>query len=202
MKPIGRLTIGLTLAVLVGGFVGKAGADDTKHFKANYAGTFLSTRMDIFPTGNPDGSPAGSATAVVKDKFGESSLQSIAEYIQKAATEECPGGVFIIDTANGEGRVTATQSYRNGKDQIYYEYTTVTLCSDGETYTQPASGIIVGGAGRFAGVSGTFEDNSSGFFQYADFNAVPLQFFGSFIGSFEAWITFPDGDDDDSSDDD
>jgi len=189
MPTLGRLTMVLALSVLVGGVVGETQADDTKEVEGTFAGTFLGTRIDLFPTGNPDGFVAGWSTSAVKDDFGKSTIQAVVERVPTGPTPACPGGVFVIDAANG-GFATFTQTFPNAEDQIYYQVLTSTFCSDGAGgFTGEDTGIIVGGAGEFAGVSGTTENTFSGLVQA--FDPAAAQGFGSFTGEFESELNFP-----------
>ena len=106
-------------------------------------------------------------------------------------TQACPGGVYIIDAQNGIGFGTGTATWPNG-DQLYSQIVTRTQCFDtAGRFTSTDTVRIVGGTGKFAGASGTFEQSFSGFFQYFDANANPAQGFGSASGELEGTLILP-----------
>jgi hypothetical protein len=70
-------TINLALALLLAGTLGRAEAKD-KSFKGEFAGTFLTMRIDL----NNDGALASWSTAVVKSNLGRSSNQGVDEDAQ------------------------------------------------------------------------------------------------------------------------
>lgn len=189
MRTIRGFGIVLVLLGIAGGVVGETKADGTKVVKGPIAGTFLITRIDI----NNDGEAAIWFTQENETSFGRSTTQGVAEQIPGGPTPECPGGVFIIDAPNGAGFGASTETFPNGKDQIYSQFVTRTLCADGVGgFSAEQTGDIVGGAGRFEGVTGTFELSFSGFFQAFDPDAVPLAAFGAYTGKRRFEINFPD----------
>jgi hypothetical protein len=164
MKQQQRLIIGAMMGILLIAGLGRVEAKEIP-FKGTFAGTFLGTRMDLFPLGNPDGVAAGWSTAEVTGDLGKRTSQSVNEAVPTGPTAECPGGVFIIDAPNGIGFGTGTGTWPNG-DQIHTQIVTRTECYDtAGRFTGTATGRVVGGAGKFAGASGTFEQSYSGFFQ-------------------------------------
>lgn len=190
MKQRQGWIIGAALGCLLVAGMGQVEAKEIP-IKGKFAGTFLGTRMDLFPLGNPDGVAAGWSTAEVTGNPGKRTSQSVSEAVPTGSTQACPGGVSIIDAQNGIGFGTSTATWPNG-DQIYTQIVTRTQCYDTVgRFTSTDTGRIVGGAGKFAGASGTFEQSSSGFFQYLDANANPAQGFGSFSGKIEGTITLP-----------
>jgi hypothetical protein len=188
MTTIGRIGTVLVLLVIAGGIAGEARGDGTKRNKGVFAGTLLDTRIDI----NNDGFGANWFTAEAVDSFGRSTLQGAVEAVPTPPTSECPGGLLIVDAANGIGAGASTQTFPNGRDQVYYQFLTRALCLDAAGgFTGRDTGIVAGGAGRFEGVDGAFVAKYSGFFQLLDQDAVPQQGFGSFTLEFESKLNFP-----------
>jgi hypothetical protein len=190
MKQRQGWIIGAALGCLLVAGTGRVEAKEIP-YKATFAGTFLGTRMDLFPLGNPDGVAASWSTAEVTGNLGKRTVQSVAETVPTGPTAECPGGVFIIDAQNRIGFGTGTATWPNG-DQIYNQTVTRTLCYDTVgRFTGTDTTRIVGGTGKFAGALGTFEQSVSGFTQYFDANADPAQGFGSFTGEFGGTLILP-----------
>jgi hypothetical protein len=157
--------------------------------------------MDLFPLGNPDGLPAGWTTAEVFSTLGHASSQGVVEQVPTGPTQACPGGAFVIDAQHGNGFGTFTDTYEKG-DQLYSQVSTGTLCFDSVGgFTGSNSVIIVGGTGKFAEASGTFEESFTGFVQAFDPNAKPLQTFVSFTGKFTGTLTLPNGEEGGHKDD-
>ena len=199
MTTIRRFAMVLALSVIVGGVVPETKADDTKEVEGNFAGTFLDTRID----NNSDSVPASWFTVEVENDFGKSTIQGVVERVPDGPTSECPGGVFIMDALNSIGSGASTQTFRNGEDQLYAVYLTSTLCADAVGgFAGEETGVIVGGAGKFAGVDGTFESSFSGHVLAFSPTAVPPQGFGFVTGHSKSELNIPDGDDDDDNDDD
>jgi len=178
------------------GLAGNVMASDTKMKALAFAGTFLSTRMDIAGDRGPDGSPAGWYTVQVekgKKRGKASTLQGIVEDVPMGATAECPGGLYIVDSVNGLGGGSGTRTFLNGKDQIYTSHTERELCSD-ETggLSGVDGGLIVGGTGKYEGITGTWSLKHTGIIQYSDFAAQPVQYFGSITGTGHWNIIFPE----------
>jgi hypothetical protein len=169
--------VGVTTGLLFTVGLGSANAKE-RSIKGTFSGTFLSTRINLFPTGNPDGNQAGWSTAEGEGTLGKSTGQGVVEEIPTGPTAACPGGAFVIDAQHG-GFGTFTNTYKNGA-QIYSEIRTRTLCVDSNGgFTGSDTGVIVNGTGKFAGATGTFEQSFTGFFQVFDPNADPPQGFGS-----------------------
>lgn len=157
------------------------------HFKGEFAGTFLGTRIDL----NDDGIAASWATAVANGTLGKHTSQAVVEVVPAGPTSECPGGVFIIDAQNGIGFGINTGTFPNG-DQVYTRILTRSQCRlDGGRFTGSDTVSFVGGTGKFAGASGTFEQHFTGFFEAFDPNANPAQAFGSFSGGSEGALILP-----------
>ena len=120
-------------------------------------------------------------------------LQGVVEAVVLAPTSDCPGGRDTVDAENGVGDGVATRSFSNGKDQIYMVQTTRDVCLDGQFQLVGfGSGIIVGGTGKYAGATGTWERSYTGAIQYADYAALPLQYFASVTGTSRWNIVLPD----------
>ena len=197
MTRIVRTTLVLVLSVTAVGIAGETKADHAKANKGTFAGTALQTRID----NNSDGVAAIWSTLEVKDRFGKSTIQSVVEEVPIGPTSECPGGVGIVDAKDGIGSGVFTQTFRNGEDQIYYQLLTRTDCYDLTfAFVTEDAGIVVGGAGRFKGVSGTFKIRSTGAVQAFGPTAVPTQAFGSYTGKIKVWLTRPGKGDDNDSD--
>ncbi len=186
------LILGFAAGLLLTVSVASAKADDPEraHTRPNngtFAGTFLSTRMDV----NDDGIVASWSTAEVIGTLGRRTVQSVTEPVFTGVTAECPGGVFIIDAASGKGFGTITATFSNG-DQSYGRILTRHQCGlGGGRYTITDTTETVGGTGKFEGASSIAEQHSTSFTQAFDENAVPPQSFGSFTGEFTGTITLP-----------
>ncbi len=191
MKQRQGWIIGAAIGCLLVAGMGRVEATEIP-VKATFAGTFLGTRMDLFPLGNPDGVPAGWSTGVVTGNLGKRIFQGVNEYVPTGPTAECPGGVFIIDAQNGQGFGTFTETFPNS-DQLYGRILTSTLCYYNSVggFTGSTTLSYVGGTGKFAGASGNIENSSAGFFQAFDANANPAQGFGSFSGEYEGTLILP-----------
>ena len=165
MKQRQGWIIGAAIGCLLVAGLGRVEAKEIP-YNGTFAGTFLGTRMDLFPLGNPDGVAAAWSTAEVTGELGKRTAQTVAETVPTGSTQACPGGVFIIDAPNGIGFGTGTVTWPNG-DQIYAQTVTRTQCFDtaGRFTSTGGTSRIVGGTGKFAGASGTFEQSFSGFFQ-------------------------------------
>src|SRR5260221_12926493 len=114
MKRKKGLTLGIATGLLLTLSFANAKAGDTKDHtrptKGKFAGTFLSTRMDL----NDDGVLAAWSTAEVNGTLGKRTVQGIAETVPTGPTPECPGGVFIIDAPNAVGFSAITATFPNG----------------------------------------------------------------------------------------
>ncbi|SRR5712692_336806 len=186
MKQRQGWIIGAAIGCLLVAGLGRVEAEQIP-FNGNFAGTFLSSRIDR----NDDGVPAGWQTGVTKGTLGNRIFQGVSEFVRTDPTTECPRGVFIIDAQNGQGFGTFTETFPNG-DQYYARILTSTLCSDGVGgFTGSTTLSIVGGTGKFAGASGNIENSFAGFYQAFDANANPVQGFGSFSGEFEGTLILP-----------
>ena len=144
------------------------------------AGTFLTSRMDA----NADGEASSWCTVQIRGGHQGSSMQQcINEDVFAGLTEDCPGGLYVV---NGElgGTGVGTRTFPSTEDQIYFVLTERELCANesGQIVGQDA-GVIVGGVGRYAGATGTYEWEYSGQIQYLDLGATPPQFFGSILST-------------------
>lgn len=187
MKHRKGLILGVAIGLLMTVSVGSASAEHTRRNNGKLAGTFLSTRMDL----NDDGILATWSTSVNTGTLGKRTVQGISESVPTGVTPECPGGVSIIDTADGIGFSTATATFPDG-DQLYGRIRTRTQCGlGGGRFETNETVEILGGTGKFEGASGTTEVHSVSQCQAFDANAVPPQCFGSFTGEFTGTITLP-----------
>ncbi|MGE0823112.1 MAG: hypothetical protein AB7G75_09015 [Candidatus Binatia bacterium] len=190
MTPQPGWIIGAAIGFLLVASIHRVEAKDIP-LKGTSAGTFLSTRMDLFPLGNPDGVAAGWSTAEVTGNLGKRTVQAVSEAVPTGSTQACPGGVLIIDAQNRIGFGTSTVTWPNG-DQLYIQIVTSTQCFDiAGGFTNTETVRVVGGTGKFAGASGTGEQTGTGFIQYFDANAKPPQGFGSFSGVFQGTLILP-----------
>jgi hypothetical protein len=152
-------------------------------FESNFAGTALTTDIDLYPTGAPDGVKAVWSTDNEIDTSGItiSTSQAMVEVLPQGATPACPGGVFIVDITdpnNKKGFGVSTTTFPNG-DQTYNQIFTRTQCNDAQGgFTGSQTGKILGGTGQYAGASGTFTQRFAGLTWVADPN-VKQGFFPS-----------------------
>lgn len=181
--------LGTATGLLIVVSFGNADAEHTRRDNGKFAGTFLSTRMDIVDRG--DGVIASWGTGVVTGTLGRRTFQAIAEPKPTGVTVECPGGVYVIDAANAVGFGRATHTFPNG-DQIYTRVLMRTQCGvGGGKFVADETHEITGGTGKFEGASGTAEVHFISLCQVFDPNAVPPQCFGSHAGEFTGTITLP-----------
>src|SRR5262245_20889179 len=186
------LLLGIATGLLITVSFATAKADDqgegqTRPSKSKFGGTFLTSRIDT----NGDGIAASWSTGELTGTLGKRSFQSINEVVPTGATAECPGGEFIIDAANGIGFGVTTQTFPNG-DQIYSRTLTRHQCGLGGGKNEANDTTeIIGGTGKFEGVSGSVETHSISITQIGDGNAIPRQGFGFFTGESEGTITLP-----------
>ena len=158
MKQQQRLIIGAAIGILLVVGIGRVEARQIPN-NGKFAGTFLSARIDR----NDDGVPAGWETGVTTSNPGKRVYQGVSELVRTDPTAACPGGVFIIDTQNGKGFGTWTETFPNG-DQLYAQVLTRTLCSNGVGgFTGSSTFSYVGGTGKFAGASGNGENSFARF---------------------------------------
>lgn len=165
-----------------------------KSFESSFAGTALTTDIDLYPTGAPDGVKAAWSTA--QDTNTSANLQvtsqSVVEVIPQGPTQACPGGVFIIDVTdpnNLKGFGVITSTYPNG-DQLYSRLLIRTQCNDAQgLFTGSQTGQFLGGTGKYAGASGTFTQKFVGFPWVAD-QTVKQGFF-SFSGTTKGTLFLP-----------
>lgn len=181
-----RLIIGAAIGCLLVTSIGRVEAKDIR-FTGKFAGTSLHSRIDR----NDDGLPANWSTGVTTGTLGKRTFQSLYEFVPTGPTTECPGGLFIIDVANGQGFGAFTETFPNG-DQYYARVLTATSCFDSAGgYTGSTTISIVGGTGKFTGASGNVENSYIGFFQVGDANAIPRQAFGPYSGEFTGTLILP-----------
>lgn len=148
-----------------------------RHIKFTFGGTYL-----ILPPLSSDGVAANWFTSEMSGTLGTYSSQGVNKSVSMVPSNECPGGVLVIDELNG-GFGVMTGTFANG-DLIYSQISTRIECLDGKGgFTGSDTGVFVGGTGKFAGVSGTYELSWSGVAQFSDPKANPPQEFGSFTGN-------------------
>lgn len=156
----------------------------------NLAGTFLTSRIDA----NSDGDASSWCTSQIKGGHqGSSVMQCVNEDVFAAVTAECPGGLFVVDNTYG-GTGFGVRTFPNASDQIFVRLTERSLCAN--EYGQVTSGVdrgqIIGGVGRYVGVTGTYEWSYTGQILYGDPAAQPAQLFGSLNGAGTWVINFPE----------
>lgn len=175
------------LALLLVGVVGQAEAKDikTKDIEGSFAGTFLTTRIDL----NNDNILAGWSTAVVKGTLGESSSQGVVERVPVASPGVCAAGQ--VEFALVEGRVVGTNL--KTRDQAFSQLTSSTFCFDPATgdFSGHDTGIFTGGTGEFEGATGEFEQSYTGSTLLGDGDPASNQSFGPFTGEFSGTINLP-----------
>jgi len=177
-------------AVIAAGIVGLACAP-VVHAKeiveqVSAAGTFLTSRIDA----NGDNEASSWCTLQITGKASSESMQQcINEDVFAGFTAECPGGVFVIDAANGVGAGAGVRTFRNG-DQLFLALTNRYLCADdqGHVTNGEDGGVILGGTGDYEGATGTFQYTYTGQILYGDPFAVPAQFFGAVSSVSGTWV--------------
>ncbi|MEL7187168.1 MAG: hypothetical protein AAFN50_12150 [Pseudomonadota bacterium] len=120
-------------------------------------------------------------------------MQCINEDVLTGVSAECPGGIFEVNASQGIGGGTGARTFANGRDQLYVVLTERFLCSDlAGNFTEGYDrGLIVGGAGRYAGATGTYEWDYTGRVLYGDPAAQPAQYFGVLTGKGRWHIELP-----------
>jgi hypothetical protein len=155
-------------------------------------GSYLTSRINA----NGDTQASSWCTLQIKGgQQGSSMQQCINEDVPMPPTPDCPGGVFVVDALNGTGR--GVRTFANGNDQLFIELTERHLCvglnAAGPFFKESYDrGVIIGGAGKFVGATGTYEATYTGTILYGDPSAVPPQFFGSIAGTATWQINVPD----------
>jgi len=153
-----------------------------RHIRSTSGGTYLD-----LPNFSPNGGTAIWATGQGSNTLGTYISQGVSQPVYQGEDPKCPGGLLIIDAQGGSGFGFSTETYSNG-DQIYYQVRTRTECLDDQNgFTGSDTGDIVGGTGRFAGVSGTYESSFAGVRQFLN---TPQEF-GSFTGEATGILVFP-----------
>jgi len=153
-------------------------------------GSFLTSRIDA----NYDLSPASWCMSQIKGGIqGSSIMQCVNEDVFTGATAECPGGLWVVNASYG-GTGFAVRTFPNASDQLFVQLTERSLCANafGQVTDGHDSGVIVGGTGKFAGATGTYEWNYTGQILYGDPAAQPEQYFGSLNGTGTWTIELPD----------
>jgi hypothetical protein len=179
--------ITLGIALLLAGAVGQAQAGGfiTKDFKGNFAGTALTTRMDL----NNDGILAGWSTAVVDGTFGQRTNQAVVERKFVAAPGVCAAGQIEFALVAGKGVGTFVKT----RDQIFTQVTASTYCFDPATgeFSGHDTTIITGGTGKFEGATGSLEQSYTGSLVLGDPDPASNQSFGPFSGEYSGTINLP-----------
>jgi hypothetical protein len=181
-------TISLACSVVIALASGRAEARDIK-VRGTFAGTFLSTRIDL----NNDGSLAGWGTVTVKSNLGRATSQGVVEIdLVDPPTGACPAGQLELTLVAGRFVDTFTQTAKV-KDRFFGEATSSTTCVDPATGALSSNNTItvIGGTGKFAGATGSFENSYTGFVLLADPDPASKQSFGSFAGEFTGTLTLP-----------
>lgn len=179
----------ISMGIVMVGMLGSATAQVITS-SGTFGGTFNNaTEIDV----NADGAQASTFSVEVENTaLGNYTCTGIIEEVASDPTEECPGGVIIIDAANSMGYALFTCTWPNG-DQTYNRVLTRTDCCDlaggcvGED-----TGETTGGTGQFAGATGSFEQTFTASFQV--FDPVSSQGFGSFTGEATGTLDAPNFD--------
>ena len=167
---------------------GRAEARDIKG-RSTFAGTFLTARIDL----NNDGNLASWSTAAVKSNLGRRTSQGVVERARvDLPTGKCPAGQLEFTLVAGRFVNTFTQKAKV-KDQLFAELTSSTQCIDPATgaFSGNDTGTVIGGTGKFAGATGSFEQSFTGFILLFDPDPESKQSFGSFTGESTGTLTLP-----------
>lgn len=151
--------------------------------KLNVAGSFLTSRIDA----NADGEASSWCTLQIKGGNQDSGMQQcVNEDVFQGFTQDCPGGLYVIDAVQGVGSGAGVRTFKNAKDQLFFALTERYLCTNEVgTIEGVDRGIVTGGTGKFEGATGSFTSSYGGQILYFDLNAQPAQFFGSILGTSE-----------------
>ena len=159
---------------------------DQKIENLKLAGSFLTSRIDT----NGDGTASSWCMSQIKGGYQSSSMmQCVNEDVFVDYTPTCPGGLFVVDADNGTGTGTGVRTFPNAEDQIFVVLMERYLCANqfGQFTEGLDRGVIVGGAGKFEGATGTYELDYTGQILMGDPTAQPAQFFGTLIGT-GTWV--------------
>jgi hypothetical protein len=185
-----RLLLGIATGLLIAVSCGNAKADDhgeghTRPYKGTFAGTSLTSRIDL----NNDGSLAGWSTSVVNTNLGKSTNEGVVERRFVAAPGVCAAGQVELGLVQGKG----VSTFLSTGDQIFGETTSSTFCYDPATgnYSGHDTGIVTGGTGKFEGATGSIERSYTGTDLVIDRDPASKQAFGRFSGEFSGTITLP-----------
>ena len=157
-------------------------------------GTYLTSRTNA----NMDTEASSWCTIHIKGgQQGSSMQQCINEDVPTPPTPDCPGGVFVVDAQNGIGGGRGVRTFASGTDQLFIELTERHLCVgfdvNGPFFKESRdAGVVIGGTGRYAGATGTYEFTYTGTILYGDPFASPPQFFGSINGTGTFHLNVPD----------
>jgi len=179
-----RLFMGaLSIACGLGLHAVEASADQKVEY-LKMAGSFLTSRMDA----NADGEASSWCMMQIKGgNQGSSMMQCVNEDVFNGFSPECPGGTWVVNATQGTG--TGVRTFPSGEDQIFVVLTERNLCANlaGQVTNGVDHGVIIGGAGKFEGATGTYEWNYTGQILYGDPLAQPAQYFGSLMGT-GTWV--------------
>lgn len=159
--------------------------------EVNAAGTFLTSRIDA----NADGTASSWCTTIISGRpKSESMAQCVNEDVFLGFTAECPGGLFVVDASQGIGTGNGVRTFANGRDQLFFVLQERHLCADlaGSITEGRDRGIIVGGAGRYEGATGTYDWVYTGQIRYGDPAAQPAQYFGNLSGKGKWVVALPE----------
>lgn len=157
--------------------------------KLKVGGTFLTSRINV----NMDSEASSWCTLQIKGGIQGSSMQQcVNEDVATPPTVDCPGGVFIVDADNGVGAGRGVRTFASGVDQLFVDLTERYLCvgigAQGPFFKESYDrGVIIGGTGKFAEATGSYEYTYSGTLLYGDPLATPPQYFGSITGT-GTWV--------------
>jgi len=150
----------LAVALLFFGAVGAtdcfAGNDKVTELSAIFAGAGFNLSDP-----NQDGYPMNVFMTEVKGTFGKSSLMLLSEFAEDTdSSVTCPVGFDqAFDLVRGVTTMTTPQV-----DQLWGWFTSGFLCmtNDNMAWVGEASGVFIGGTGRFQGATGEWTTEYSG----------------------------------------
>lgn len=177
--------IGVVMGFLLVAGINRAEAQELR-IKGEFAGTGLTTRIDL----NNDGRLAHGGTWVEKSNLGESSAQYVIEdVVVNPPTGACPAGQ--LETALMAGSTVNT--FLKTRDQLFVELTSRIFCVDLVTgaFSGHTIAVITGGAGKFAGATGSLDYRFTGSTLLADFDPASNQVFGPYNGTVEGILILP-----------
>jgi hypothetical protein len=190
-----HFTISIALVLLLAG-AGLGDETKTQHFRCTSSGTFadgVETNIDT----NGDGASATLDQGFAKCNIGNSIFQEEVEWIFQPTLTDCPNvpGMLELHISQTQGQQRFVATDLTTGDQTFSQITSGTLCFNTSTgfVTTTAEGIIFGGTGKNAGVTGTYTGQGSGSHLAAGFKGGVFGGFGQFSSTSEVTLTLPKG---------